>query len=382
MKQKMTYLCGLAATLLLATACQNEDTPAGPETQTASATFHIQTRAGDGTHQTALYIAERKKENDQDELYCSDRQEITGETYTLTGMTAQWYKLAFISVPQGVALPDIPEDKAFNNLLLDYSPVLNNQNQGETDDLAIYRVIKDRWLMPGETLTEDAVLTRITGQLVLDMGILNDQFAGQVTKIEVTLTDVPYRVYLRDNANGKIIYPEADEGAASQDEGDDTPQPEEPITYERKDFTYTFSINQTQWESRNNFKMYFNLLPFTVTGQKLEDDPASGMPQASGCTVAITRCEDNQIVPADGTAYETVTETYPLIDGTSGSIGIQANTRTTLRFNGLEDNEFVVRYDNFEDKNNGIGVADDEWNGWNPPATGGDSSGNGNDQQP
>lgn len=378
MKQKMTYLCGLAATLLLATACQNEDTPAGPETQTASATFHIQTRAGDGTHQTALYIAERKKENDQDELYCSDRQEITGETYTLTGMTAQWYKLAFISVPQGVALPDIPEDKAFNNLLLDYSPVLNNQNQGETDDLAIYRVIKDRWLMPGETLTEDAELTRITGQLVLDMGILNDQFAGQVTEIKVTLTDVPYRVYLRDNANGEIIYPEA-EGTASQDEGDDTPQPEEPITYERKVFTYTFHIVQTQWESRNNFKMYFNLLPFTVTGQKLEDDPISGMPQASGCTVAITRCKDNQTVP---TADGPVTETYPLIDGTSGSIGIQANTRTTLRFNGLEDNEFVVRYDKFDDNSNGIGVTDDEWNGWNPPATGGDSSGNGNDQQP
>lgn len=375
MKQKMTYLCGLAATLLLATACQNEDTPAGPETQTASATFHIQTRAGDGTHQTALYIAERKKESDQDELYCSDRQDITGETYTLTDMTAQWYKLAFISVPQGVALPAIPEDNAFNDLLLDYSLVLTNQNQGVDDDLAIYRVIKDRWLMPGETLTEDAVLTRITGQLVLDMGILNDQFAGQVTKIEVTLTDVPYRVYLRDNANGEIIYPEA-EGTASQDEGNDTPQPEEPITYERKEFTYTFPIEQAQWESRENFKMYFNLLPFTVTGST--DEPGN----VSGCRVTITRCEDDQTVPADGTAYETVTETYPLIDGTSGSIGIQANTRTTLRFNGLEDNEFVVRYDKFGDDSNGIGVADDEWNGWNPPATGGDSSGNGNDQQP
>lgn len=382
MKQKMTYLCGLAATLLLATACQNEDTPAGPETQTASATFHIQTRAGDGTHQTALYIAERKKENTQDELYCSDKKDINGDTYTLTDMTAQWYKLAFISVPNKVTLPEIPADNAFNDLLLDYSPVLTNPNQGENDDLAIYRVIKDRWLMPGETLREDAELTRITGQLVLDMGILNDQFAGQVTQIEVTLADVPYCVYLRDNANGEIIYPEA-EGIASQDEGDDTPQPEEPITYERKEFTYTFPIEQAQWKIHDNFKMYFNLLPFTVTGQKLEDDPISGMPQASGCTVAITRCKDNQIVPtADGTAYETVTETYPLIDGTSGSIGIQANTRTTLRFNGLEDNEFVVRYDKFDDNSNGIGVADDEWNGWNPPATGGDSSGNGNDQQP
>lgn len=371
----MTYLCGLAATLLLATACQNEDTPAGPETQTASATFHIQTRAGDGTHQTALYIAERKKENTQDELYCSDKKDIIGNTYTLTDMTAQWYKLAFISVPQGVDLPEIPADSAFNDLLLDYSPVLDQtqtSSQGENDDLAIYRVIKDRWLMPGEPLTEDAELTRITGQLVLDMGILNDQFAGQVTQIEVTLTDVPYRVYLRDNANGEIIYPEADEGTASQDEGDDTPQPEEPITYERKDFTYTFPIDQTQWESRNNFKMYFNLLPFTVTGSTDENKIVSG------CRVTITRCEDNQTVPADGP----VTETYPLIDGTSGSIGIQANTRTTLRFNGLEDNEFVVRYDKFGDNSNGIGVADDEWNGWNPPATGGDSSGNGNDQQP
>ena len=381
MKQKMTYLCGLAATLLLATACQNEDTPAGPETQTASATFHIQTRSGDGTHQTALYIAERKKENTQDELYCSGKKDINGDTYTLTDMTAQWYKLAFISVPQGVDLPEIPAENAFNDLLLDYSPVLTNPNQGEDDDLAIYRVIKDRWLMPGETLREDAELTRITGQLVLDMGILNDQFAGQVTLIKVTLADVPYRVYLRDNANGKIIYPEA-EGAASQDEGDDTPQPEEPITYERQKFTYTFHIDQAQWVSHENFKMYFNLLPFTVTGQKLEDDLTSGMPQASGCTVAITRCKDNQTVPADGIAYEPVTETYPLIDGTSGSIGIQANTRTTLRFNGLEDNEFVVRYDKFDDNSNGIGVAEDEWNGWNPPATGGDSSGNGNGQQP
>lgn len=333
MKQKLTYLCGLAATLLLAAACTNDDPLPAPEQETGSATFHIDTRAtgddGRTTHTTHLYVAQRPTENNDEALECIDHQILTGESFTLADMTARWYKLAFVSVPQGatVSTPDV-DGNEYNDYIIDYSGVLSTQNQGEKDDLAIYRQVIDRWLMPGQDLSETVTLTRLTGQLILNMGKLIDQFPGQVTNITVTLTDVPNQVYVHDNANGEIINPD---NAKAE---------------------YTYSVENPT--SETDFIMYFNLLPFTLQGNLTEEE---GEKVVHGCKVAVTYQEEGK---------DAIPQEYPL-RGEGGAISIQRNTKTYVYFNGLESNEFVVRYD--IPTGGGIDVDNDEWDGWSDATT-------------
>ena len=335
MKQKLTYLCGLAATLLLAAACTNDDPLPAPEQETGSATFHIDTRAtGDGQTKY-LYVAQRPTENNDEALECIDLQTLTGESFTLENMTARWYKLAFVSVPQEATVDtDITSNPDFNTYVINYDEVLKKQNQGKDDDLAIYRQVIDRWLMPGENQDETVTLTRLTGQLILNMGKLIDQFPGQVTNITVTLTDVPNQIYVHDNANGEII----------------------PAGTTAK---YTYSYDVEDPTSENDFVMYFNLLPFTLKGYLTEEDEEG----TEVCRVAITYKE------GEGEKEKTDTKTYPL-RGKDSEITIQRNTQTYVYFNGLERDEFVVRYDiPTEGGDGGIDVDDDYWNGWSDATT-------------
>lgn len=346
MKHRLTYLTALAAALLMASCTGDHDSLPTPQPQAGAATFRIFTRAQQGPdtdQEASLYVAERRKEDAEDELYCTaPPQDLGSGAYLIENMTAQWYKLAFVCVPRSVTLPEVEEGAAFNDITLDYSPVLergtnkdNPTHQTADEDLAIYRAVIDRWLLPDSTLTEDVTLRRITGQLVLDMGVLKDQFAGQVTQIEVTLADIPSQVYLRDNSNGEIIYPENTAGT----------------------YTYIFPISPEQWASGENYRMYFNLLPCQLVGAYREETTSD---EVEGCQIAITRQEEQ--LPGQAPADDTVTETYPLASTKGESISIKANTRAIVYFNGVEDGEFVVRYAGFE--NSGIGVADDEWNGW------------------
>ena len=80
------------------------------------------------------------------------------------------------------------------------------------------------------------------------MGILKDQFPTQVTKIEIALNAVPSKVYLRDNANGEIIYP-TDNGTGT--------------------YTYTYTITSEQWDSNDPFRACLNLLPHTLKEAKV-----------------------------------------------------------------------------------------------------------------
>lgn len=328
MRQKLTYLCGLAALVLLA-ACQNDDLPNGGDhtTGTAAATFHVFTRAAqqpDGNQEVRLYVAERRQENDQDELYASAIHDVSNGSFLLERMTAQWYKLAFIAVPDLLEnkLPAIPADSAFNNLTLDYSPVLARNNQPEdddTEDLAIYRTVIDRWLMPDERLTEDVTLKRITGRLILDMGILNDQFPTRVTEIKVELAGVPSTVYLHDQGNGEIIC--------------------------KNSQTRTYIFEDIDWDSKDHFRACFNLLPYTIG----TDDTKA--------TVTVTLEGEN------GTEVEI---DFPLVQGKhntgeANAIEIKPNVLTTVYFRGMESNEFEVRYAGFD----GMSIeVEDEWNGW------------------
>ncbi|HIZ32027.1 MAG TPA: hypothetical protein H9814_00555 [Candidatus Bacteroides merdigallinarum] len=329
MKQKLTYLCTLAA-LLTATACTHDDAPApgGTTEGTASAAFHIQTRAdgtgiGQGQH-AWLYLAERLPQLPDDEkLYCDKCYNVSNGAYLIENLTAQWYKMAFICLPEGVEAPEPADNNhEFNDYVIDYSPVLTNQDALNPDkDLAIYRQVIDRWLLPDKTLKEDVTLTRITGQLVLDMGILKDQFPGKVSQIEVTLTGVPQKVYLHDNVDE---------------------YPDNAIM--TNSLSYQFIISQETWESNDHFRVYLDLLPFDLTD----------------ATVEVKHEDETE----DGATIE-----FPLGAGHHGSddtpktISVKANIRTTVYFRGMEDNEFEVRYAGFD--NLSIDVDGGDWNGWN-----------------
>lgn len=336
MKQKLTYLCALAA-LLTATACTHDDAPGGTTEGTASASFHITTRAdgttGIGQNQHAwLYLAERLPElPNGEQLYCDHRSPVGSGAYLIEGLTAQWYKLAFICLPQGVDAPKPADNNhEFNNYVINYSPVLTNQDALNPDkDLAIYRQIIDRWLLPDQTLTENVTLTRITGQLILDMGILKDQFPGRVSQITVSLSKVPQKVYLRDNGNGEILYPT--DAIMTQ-----------PISY-------PFDISQATWEGNDHFRVYLDLLPFEL----------------ENATVTV-----KHLAPVVGqTEMQDVELPFPLVSGHHSGTGekenisVKPNTRTTVYFRGMEPEEFEVRYAGFDSQS--IDVDGDEWNGWN-----------------
>ena len=336
MKQKLTYLCALAA-LLTATACTHDDAPGGTAEGTASASFHITTRAdgttniGQGQH-AWLYLAERLPElPNGKQLYCDHRYPVGSGAYLIEGLTAQWYKLAFICLPQGVNAPTVDNNHEFNDYVIDYSPVLITQDALNPDkDLAIYRQIIDRWLLPDEKLTENVTLTRITGQFILDMGILKDQFPGRVSQITVSLSKVPQKVYLRDNGNGEILYPTEDGNTS------------ESLS------PYSFDITDEDWQSNDHFRVYLDLLPFEL----------------KNATVTV-----KHLAPVVGqTEMQEIALPFPLVSGhhsggETGTISVKPNTRTTVYFRGMESDEFEVRYAGFD--NQSIDVDGGEWNGWN-----------------
>ena len=345
MKRKTIYLCMLAMLMMLP-SCNNEEVSAPPmENETSVLAGRIFTRAGETPNneeqKVCLYVAERRKEDVQNELCCQNLYNIENGTYQLSGMLGQWYKLAFVCVPTEVQFPEISAaGEAFNDLLIDYTPILEQNEHGiqhETEDLAIYRKVIDRWLIPEEEQKEDVMMTRITGQLVLNMGILEDQFPNTVQQIKVTLNNVPYRVYLRDNSNEEIFYPEA----ITQAEDGEVNVPLENITYESKSFSYTYDSGDIVWGKNEACCMYFNLLPCTL----------------SNSTVEVTYLKDNNENDAD-----TETVSYNLITSIALSVEIKPNVKTTVYFNGMENGEFEVRYAGFEDTSIDV---DTDWNGWN-----------------
>lgn len=342
MKRKTIYFCTLAALMMLPACNNNDEVPAVPaEKETVMLSGTVSRADGSGIptgHQAKLYVAERKAEDPQEELYCDKAYPIT-DSYSLTGI-AQWYKLAFVSVPTSITLPDAPSNHAFNELIVDYSSVLGNQDKRQNEDLAIYRANIDRWLMSDETLKEDVTMKRITGQLVLDMGVLEDQFPSKVSKIEVYLPGVPTQVYIRDNADGSVNLVEG----------------------QTTNCSYTFEPL-----SQDEYAMYFNLLPCTLKDgviSKVEgtetETPDAGSKSRAESTYSAT---GSYIKVTYGNERNESTEVLYAIKSTQGQpIEIKPNVKTTVYFNGMENGEFEVRYAGFEGTE--IGVEED-WNGWN-----------------
>ena len=325
MKKTVLYYMMLA--VLFATSCTKEEMPAeGPE----GAALHVEVRSGTtGTHDVRLFLANRSKEHNNDELHCPEewRFDLTESatagtyTYSLTNLLPQWYKMAFVAVPhiegQTLFSEETPEENTcdFNKLLINYWPALQNGINGQPDspDLAIYREATDGWLEKGETLTENVQLKRLTGVLELNLGVLKDQFEKQVTKIVLSLR-VPTRMYVSDEGYGNLV-----------------------LTDE-KTVSYTYPITEEEWKSNEDYTITnVHLLPGTLTEAYLG---------------VVCGNEDNPIV-------------YPIATTTpqAETVEIKSNMRTLLNFNGMKDTEFEIRYAGFDTGDNDaeIGIEDNDW---------------------
>lgn len=320
---------------LMAAGCSKNDSPVADEGQ-VQAVFKIETRA-DGTETLTdeclrMFIADRRQEHDNTEaLHCGEdwRIDLNTNSYELSGMTAQWYKFAFVSVPNcagvtGKSLFTVANGADentcdFNELAIDYAPVLVAQqtesNRTSVDKLDVWRAVMNRWLQPDEVLTENVTMQRLTGRLVLNMGIPEDQFRAAVASIEVTLNRVPQKFLIHDEDEGQIITQSTQ--------------------------SYTFTYTDIPWDGGSDYVVTLALPPHEV--------------QAA----LVVTYTDSSIQP----------EVYQIVDSNKEAVSIKANTKTTILFNGMETGEFEVRYAGFDGSS--IGVADDDWNGWQDNTDGG-----------
>lgn len=321
---------------LMAAGCSENDSPAADERQ-VQAVFKIESRA-DGTETLTdeclrMFIADRRQEHDNTEaLHCGEdwRIDLTTNSYELSGMTAQWYKFAFVSVPNcagvdGKSLFTVAEEADektcdFNKLAIDYAPVLVAQqtesNRTSVDKLDVWRAVMNRWLQPDEVLTEKVTMQRLTGRLELNLGKPEDQFRAEVASIEMTLNRVPQKFLIHDEDEGQIIT--------------------------QSTRSYTFTYENIPWGEGDDYVVTLALPPHEVQ---------------AALVVTYKDAENNP------------QEVYQIVDSNKEAVSIKANTKTTILFNGMETGEFEVRYAGFDGSS--IGVADDDWNGWPDNTDGG-----------
>lgn len=321
---------------LMAAGCSENDSPAADEGQ-VQAVFKIESRA-DGTETLTdeclrMFIADRRQEHDNTEaLHCGEdwRIDLTANRYELSGMTAQWYKFAFVSVPNcagvdGKSLFTVANraDKNtcnFNELAINYALVLEAQqkesNMTSVDKLDVWRAVMNRWLQPDQVLTKNVTMQRLTGRLELNLGIPKDQFRAKVASIAVTLNGVPQKFLIHDEDEGQIITQSTQ--------------------------SYTFTYTDIPWDEGSDYVVTLALPPHEV--------------QAA----LVVTYTDRSIQP----------EVYQIVDSNKEAVSIKANTKTTILFNGMETGEFEVRYAGFNEK--AVIDVDDEWNGWSEQTDGGE----------
>ena len=295
------------------------------------------TSAPDETKQyTRLYVAERLQEHGADHLHCATgrRYTLTGGSYSLTDLYGQWYKFAFVCVPQwdgggGETLltEETPVDKTcdFNKLLVDFNPVLTyqkeNANIAQTADLNVYRQVIDRWIDPDVDNEDDVEMTRITGELLIDMGIPADQFPRDVQYFKLTLNNPAVKVYVRDGSNDEVTTV-----AGSAD-----------VVYTLDFSGLSDEVYRQAMATRQVFRLC--LLPEVLTGN-----------------VTVKYKNSNSSV------------TLPIGSNTANGetlVEVRKNRVTTVLYNGMQKNEFEVRYAGFATGSDAaVDVDDDEWNGW------------------
>lgn len=345
------YIGGLLALTGLLGACSSDEEPIQDKPNTY--TFEVRTRGvgattpsapDDARQHTRLYVAERLPEHTEP-LHCAsgNRHDLTGGHYELASLYGQWYKFAFVCVPKwgsgvgddtlgGAELltEEMPADHTcdFNKLLIDYKPVLNHQKSNPvmaaTEDLNVYRKVIDRWIDPEpekQPNVENVLMQRITGELIIEMGVPADQFPKDVEYIELTLKAPAMQTYVHDEAGGKVI---------TRDGFGD-------MVY-KLDFS---GLEAEAYRTAMDTKQMFHLclLPEVLQG--------TIMVKYKGTSESLALTLD-----ADTANGNTRVEIHP-------------NRRTTVLYHGMKPDEFEVRYAGFDDDAQ-IGVGDDEWNGWKP----------------
>ena len=341
-KTTLILSLALASVAVFCSCSEKAATESADAGESAGMFFKAAKRQGGGSGDlTRLYVAERLQEHDNGEaLHCSMTVDLTlssdglSWSYSLTDMTAQWYKFAFVSVPDAISysgdVSGVPvsgtidgdrmftsagtvntDDCDFNNIVIDYSGVLDAQQAsvtlGSRYDLHIYRKIINRWLLPDTDLSEDVRLSPVTGRLVLDMGIPEDQFPEKVSSMTVYIY-TPTQMYLRDNSDGSVFIGEES----------------------RK--SYSFTYRDIPWNTGGHFRISLDLLPSELDGALVTVAYGDG---------------------ADSFIYR--------IAGEDSPVSVRSGTKTTVLFNGIEDGFREVRYAGFPDGDAAVDVGDDTW---------------------
>lgn len=389
-------------------SCSDEGGRIAPEADgaTGEITFSLSTRASAdevfaakpiGDEQSArLFVVERKQEhstvtpeeNDKpttpdyevdEPLHVERMVDLTDGSYRLTELFGQWYKFAFVCVPSvggetgttmlHPALSDLEKEHDYADCYIDYTAALKyqaaNLNTAQEKDMAIYRAAIDRWIDLGVEggSEENVYLTRQTGELVLDMGIPEDQFDTEYKEVTGATTvqptspvayyeiklHTPTSMYVRDEARDEVIIvkenpaeytftwkvtgqkerqkihiallPDVEPGYATQNEGDSGTDPAEP-------------------EETDDRRMYYlSVQAFDEGGQPFM------WKNAEGKDVNVAVLQD-------------------ISEGIDRGIQVKKNVRTTVLFNGLTTGQFEVRYAGFN-TDAVIDVDGDEWNGNN-----------------
>lgn len=326
----------LTAGLGLAACSSSEDDPVSSEV--CAVQFNLSALGTDTNHPVnkdqlmRLFVGERKPEHGVEELHLLGVMEDVKEgKLTFTNLKPQWYKFAFVCVPRNgnnQPLNLFTEEELgeatcdMNRILLDYAPLMA-LGAGSEDYLKpmplppgdIYRKVVSLWLEKGVTAQENVVLNRLNGQVVLDMGILVDQFEYPVDSIVLELTSQPTRMYITDNDKGEI-------------------KTTSPRTVRFK--TIPDEQKLVPEVKRKPHKLVANLLPCELDGKIIVYTKGSkGMP-------------DNP--------------EFPLRDESENIFRIKPNTRTILHFNGISEECFDVKYAGYDDTE--IDADGDDWDGW------------------
>ena len=399
MSCKISIIKLIAIAAVMLSGCTN-DSDVLPEGEGGTMTFQLSTRAGNGIgegQQVRLFVAERAQEHSgypekdpvssddvnkfhpyvpdgedpyeiygqpEEDLHVVETIDLGGSSYQVTGLYGQWYKFAFVCTPTVGGELFGPETEAneepnhdFGECYIDYEPVLEHQsnlNAAQGKDLAIYRKVIDRWADASSPLTEDVTLTRQTGELVLNMGIPEDQFDGEVDHFVITL-QTPTQMYVRDMARDSVL-----------------------IAAVPSEHTFTWIVTDQSEEQ----EIHISLLPDV----KPDFKPLAEGDDDEGETPAVTDerrlyylavqayadAEENTLIPfkdIEGNG-KTIAVIQDINDSDEDSetydrnILIRKNIRTTVLFNGMTTEQFEVRYAGF-DNNAVVDVDDDAWDGEN-----------------
>ena len=392
MSCKISIIKLIAIAAVMLSGCTN-DSDVLPEGEGGTMTFQLSTRAGNGIgegQQVRLFVAERAQEHsgypvlpgntnmdqfhptvpdDAEDPYDIYRQpeedlqvvetiDLGGSSYQVTGLYGQWYKFAFVCTPKvGGELfgpetePNKEPNHDFGECYIDYAPVLDyqedNLNTAQDEDLAIYRKVIDRWADASSPLTEDVTLTRQTGELVLNMGIPEDQFDGEVDHFVITL-QTPTQMYVRDMARDSVLIAEV------------------PSEYK---FTWNV-IGQSEEQ-----EIHISLLPDVkpdfkplAEGDDDEGETPAVTDERRLYYLAVQAFDANggivYIKGLEGTTPKESSVIQDIDNNIDRNILIRKNIRTTVLFNGMTTGQFEVRYAGFDD-NAAIDVDDDAWDGEN-----------------